>query len=156
MNNLSPNLLAQLFAQESNDPFLMLLTLSHPSFPAPIYLVNNSVNVTSRSNVYLAFPFTFKLPVDDGETAREVQIEFDNVGLDLVEWIRSVTDPIDVKMELILASIPDDVQVSLEELKIGNINYNQRRISARLYLDNFLNTELTSERYYPSNFPGLF
>ena len=155
-NALSPELLAQIFAQESDDPFLTLVTLSHESFDEDIRLVNNSENITSQGNVFLAFPMKIRFPVDDGETTRNFQIEFDNVSLDLIEEIRSVTTAIGVKIEMILASMPDVIQVSQSELSIQSLNYNKSRITANIILDNFLNTELTSEKYTPTNFPGLF
>lgn len=154
-NQLSNQLLKELFAQESGDPFLTLLTLSHPSF-STIYFVNNTEDIVSRGQTYTAFPMKLVLPKDDGESAREVSIEFDNVGLDLISEIRTVTTPIDVKLEMILASIPDDVQYSFEELKIQNIQYNKTRITARLFMDSFLNTEMTSEKYTPTLYPGVF
>lgn len=157
-NSLSPELLAQLYAQESNDPFLMLVTISHSSFAADIRLVNNSENIVSRGETFQAFPLKIRLPVDDGETNREVAIDFDNVSLEIIDEIRTVSsaERIRVKLEMILASIPDEVQMSLEELQILNVSYNKLRVSAKLGLDDFLNTELTSERYNPSNFPGIF
>ena len=154
-NSISAQLLAQLYAQESNDPFLMLVTISHGSF-STIRLVNNLVNVTSRGNTYTGFPMTVRLPQDDGESNREVQIDFDNVSLELVDELRSVTTPMDVKVEMVLASSPDDVQLSLEELKVRTLTYDKMRISARLVMDSFLNVEMTSEKYTPTNFPGLF
>lgn len=155
-NQLSPELLAQLYSQESNDPFLTLITLSHPSFPQDIRLVNNTENVTSNGLEFIAFPMKIVLPRDDGETNREVTIEFDNVSLELMTELRTVTTFIDVKLEMVLASIPDAVQMSFEELKIQSINYNKTRVSARLFMDSFLNTEISSEKYTPSNYPGIF
>ncbi len=156
MNNLSPQLIAQLLRQESDDPFLTLVTLSHSDFAAPIRLVNNSVNVISRGDTFIAFPMQIRLPADDGEKARDISIEFDNVSLELIDEIRSVTDEIGVKIEMVLASLPDEVQIELDELKIQSLNYNKSRISAAIVLDSFLTTELTSERYSPTNFPGIF
>lgn len=155
-NQLSPELLAQLFAQESPDPFLMLVTLDHEDLDEPIYLVNNTTNILSRGLTFMSFPMRIGLPADDGETARTVSIEFDNVSLDLINAFRTITSPAQVKLEMILSSIPDVVQIAIEDLEIQNIAYNKNNISATLVVDNFLNTELTSERYYPSNFPGLF
>lgn len=154
-NQISPELLAQLYYQNSDDPFLILVTLSHPSFTT-IRLVNNSENVISNGNVFQAFPMKIRLPVDDGETNREAQIEFDNVSLEILSEIRTVSTFIDVKIELILASSPDDIQISFEELKIQSVNYDKQKISARLFLDNFLNTALPSERYGATNFQGIF
>lgn len=154
-NILSPEVLAQLYGQESNDPFLTLLTLSHADFD-DIRLVNNTADVISNGLTYTAFPFKMTLPKDDGETNREVTIELDNTGLDLITAIRSVTDPIDVGIQLVLSSSPDSVQMSFQELKTSSISYDKNRVQARLFMDSFLNSELTSERYTPSIFPGLF
>lgn len=154
-NNLSAELLAQIFAQESDDPYLALVTLSHPDLTT-IRLVNNSVDIESRGNTFQAFPMKLKFPVDDGESAKEFTIEFDNVSLELIEEIRSVTTGISVTIEMILASMPDVVQYSQDELVIFSVNYNASRIVAKIILDNFLNTEMTSEKYAPNNFPGLF
>jgi hypothetical protein len=148
-------MLNQLFAAQSDDPFLMLVEISHPSF-ATLYFVNNTVNITSRGQEYLAFPMEIGLPADNPESNREVSIAFDNASLELIEEIRSVTSPMDVKIEMILASDPDTVEIELGELKIRGLTYNKSRIEARLYMDDFLNTELSSEKYTPSNFPGIF
>lgn len=156
MRSLTPELLAELYGQESNTPFLMLMTLSHSSFVETLYLVNNTVNITSRGTTFEAFPVKISLPVDDGESQREVQMELDNTSLELIDELRTVSTPIDVKMELILSSRPDEVQISLSELKIRNITYNRSRITAKLYLDDFLNTTFGDEKYNPSIYPGLY
>jgi len=155
MRTLSNNALAQLFFQESDDPFLMLVTLTHSSF-STLRFVNNVEDITSRGNLYSAFPMKITLPTDDGESLREVQINFDNVSLELIDEIRTVTDYIDVTIEMILASDPDFVEIEVGELKIKDVSYNQTSVSARLFMDDFLNTEMTGEKYTPTNFPGLF
>lgn len=154
-NQLSNAMLAQLFAQESTDPFLILVTLTHASFPT-VYLVDNSVDIISRGNTYIAFPMKIRLSPDDGETAKDIAIEFDNVSLELINEIRQVTDPIGVKIEMILASMPDVVQMQVDELKIASLSYNSSKVSASLIMDSFLTTEMTSEKYTPTIFPGLF
>jgi len=153
-NELSNELKQELFAQESGDPFLALVTLTHTTFTAR--LVNNTVDVISRGDTYLAFPMKIRLPVDDGETARDFSIEFDNVSLDLITQLRSVTGDIGVKIELILASHPDVVQMSHTDLLLRSVSYNSQRVSARIVLDSFLAVEMTSERYTPSIYPGMF
>jgi hypothetical protein len=154
-HNLSPELLAQLYGQNSGDPFLTLLTLSHTSF-SDIRLVNNTADIVSNGLTFTAYPFKLVLPRDDGDTSREINIDFDNVGLELVDIIRTVTDAIDIKLEMVLASIPNEIQMSFQELKIQSIVYNKHRISAKVFLDSFLNTEISSEKYTPSIYPGLF
>lgn len=156
MRTLSNTLLAELYGQQSSDPFLTLLTLDHTSFTSTIYLVNNTVDVVSRSNTYLAFPMRVAPPADDGRSDRRVSIELDNVSLELIAEFRTITDPIDATVEMVLASDPDTVEIEIGELKVGNIAYDAQRITAELYLDDFLSTELTSEKYTPTAYPGLF
>jgi hypothetical protein len=67
-----------------------------------------------------------------------------------------VVNPISVKIEIVLASLPDEVQIVYDDLKIRNVTYTKQRISAKLYMDTFLNVELGSETYSPSKYPGLF
>ena len=153
-NEISNELKQQIFAQESDDPFLTLVTLTHPFFTAR--LVNNTTDIVSNGFTFTAFPMKIRLPIDDGETSRDFTIELDNVSLELITNLRSVTTAIGVKIELILASIPDVVQMAHEDLQIRSIAYDSKRISAKIVLDNFLTVGLTSERYNPSNFPGLF
>ena len=153
-NGLSNELKAQLFAQESTDPFLTLVTLTNPSFTTR--LVNNSSDIVSGGFTFIAFPMKIRTPADDGETSKDFSIEFDNVSLELITAMRSVTGDIGVKIELILASLPSVIQMSYEDLIIRTISYNSKTISARIILDGFLAVQMTSERYTPSNYPGMF
>jgi len=154
-NSLSPELLRQLYAQESDDPLLLLVTLTHESF-SPIYLVNNVESIVSNGKTFEAFPMIIRLSADDGENQKEVQISFDNVGLDLIDEIRTVVTPISVSIDMVLASDPDSIQTSIGDLKMRSVIYSASRITAKLYYDSFLNVELTSEKYTPDTFAGLF
>lgn len=153
-NSVSSEMKAQMFGQNSDDPFLTLVTLQGQTFTAR--LVNNSVDITSRGNTFTAFPMKITLPVDDGQTARSFAIEFDNASLLLINSLRSVTGTIGVTIEMVLASMPDVVQFSFEDLIVTSVNYNASKISATIMMDNFLAVEMTSERYTPSGYPGLF
>lgn len=153
--SLSTDLLNEFYGQESADPFLMLITLYQSSF-GYLRFVNNSEEIVSNGMTFLPFPMKLTFPTDDGKTAREVEIEFDNVSLELIEEIRGSTKLIDAKVEMVLASNPDNVEIEMGELKIKHITYNQFTIRAKLRMDDFLNTELSSEKYTPTNFPGIF
>lgn len=154
-NEISTELKAQIFAQESDDPFLTLVSLSHPDFDT-IRLVNNSKDIISQGQTFQAFPMKIRLPVDDGETSRDFSIEFDNVSLELIESLRRVTTAISVRIDLILASMPNVIQMSHEDLVLKTVSYDAKKVSAKIALDNFLTVAMTSERYNPTNFPGLF
>lgn len=153
-NQLTPQLKAQIFAQESADPFLLLLTITTPT--QTYRLVNNSNDIVSNGFTFTAFPMKVTLPVDDGQSAREFSIDFDNASLLLVTGMRSTTDPIPVQVDMILASMPDALQISLTDLKIVATTYDGKKIASKIVLDNFLSVAMTSEVYSPSLFPGIF
>lgn len=155
-NELSNALKAQLFANESTDPFLQLVTLDHESFTTPIYLVDNSEEIISNGKTYSPFPMKIILPQDDSEAEKQVRISFDNVSRFLVDELRSITTPINIKIEMVLASNPNLIEIVLDDLQLRNITMTLQQIEGILVLDDFLRTELSSEKYTPSNFPGLF
>lgn len=157
MRDLSNNLLAQLYAENSDDPFLALFTLDHPDWVSPVYLVNNSESITSNGIIYEPFPIKISLPTDDGESIRKVELEFDNVSQELIDEIRTVTDnEISVDLQMVLASAPDIVEIEMLSMRIKSVSYNAQTIKASLFLDDFLNTELSCEKYTPTLYPGIF
>jgi hypothetical protein len=153
-NPLSNEVKAQIFSQESDDPFLTLVTLTHTTFT--VRLVNNSTDIISNGNTFTAFPMKIRTPIDDGESTRDFTIVMDNVSLDLIVNMRSVTGEIGVQVDFILASIPDVIQMSHDNLLVRSITYNASTISVNVVLDNFLSVSLTSEKYTPSVYPGMF
>ena len=154
MRQLTPELLAQLYGQTSNDPFLMLVTIDYNG--TYLRFVNDIQDITSNGEVYQAFPMRITLPAEDGETDRTVKIVFDNVSLELIDEIRTATTPLPVQIDMILASNPDLVQISVTDLKIKNVQVDAQSIQASLFLDDVLNIEVPSEKYTPTTAPGIF
>jgi hypothetical protein len=156
-NQISAQLIAQMFAQESGDPFLTLVTLTHPDFAGPVRLVNNQEDIISNGQTFIAFPLEITLPTDDDAgVAREISITFANTSLELVDELRSVQTPVNVQLDLILASTPDIIEFSFQEFKLRTVSFDQMSVQAKLFMDDFLNVELTSESYSPAIYPGLF
>lgn len=154
--NLSNKLKAQLFKQFSDDPFVALYTLSHPNFASTFRLAANTEDIVSNGFTYVFYPIDVSLPVDDGETVRKVELRLSNVDLSLIRELRQITTPVDVTMQMVLASDPDTIEYELPALKLSNIRYNSQEIVGTLTLDDILSKRLTSEQYTPKNFPGIF
>jgi len=153
---LSQKLIQAVLEPDTGEIFLMLLTFNHSTFPQPIRLVNNLEDIRSRGELYQAFPLELILPPDDGDTLPTVQITCQNASLELIDEIRSVQGPMSVKIELILASTPDWIEASIEDLRVATVQYDKSAIQMTCTVDDLLNTSFPKERYLPSNFPGLF
>lgn len=153
---LSQKLVRAVLEPNTGEVFLLLITFDHSSFSKPVRLVNNLEEIRSRGEIYQAFPLELTLPPDDGDTLPTVQITCQNASLELIEMIRSVQGPMSVRIELVMASTPDWIEASIEDLRVSTVQYGQAVIQMTCTVDDLLNTSFPKERYLPSNFPGLF
>src|SRR5579885_2175455 len=76
-------------AQETGEVFLLLLTLDHDELAAPIRVVNNTVDIVSRGNTYIAYPFQLELPAEDADQISSVRLSIDNVDRTIVQSLRA-------------------------------------------------------------------
>lgn len=152
----SANFIDAVVNQNTDEVFLFLVTLDHDDLVNPIRVVNNVENITSRSNVYTAFPFDLILPQDDGDTLPQVIISLSNVDLSLIDEIRSLNSSLDVTLEIVLASNPNYVEMTIEGMKTISIQYDAQKIEATCQIEDVLNLAFPKGAYLPSNFPGLF
>jgi hypothetical protein len=143
-------------SQNTDEVFLFLLTLSHADLTTPIRVVNNTEDIVSNGNVYTAFPFNLVLPQDDGESLPQIVITLSNVTLEFIDEIRALNGALDVKLEVILASSPNTIEMSIDGMKTYTINYDAQNMQATCQIEDVLNMSFPSEIYLPSNFPGLF
>jgi hypothetical protein len=155
--DLSANALKEIFSQQSSDPFLFLFTFTHPDYPGQFFrFVNNLVDITSRGDVYSAMAIKITLPVEDGNSIPTVMLEMDNVGLEILSEMRKVTSPFTVLVELILASDPSYIEMSVPDMLLTKLTYDASRLTGTLTSDNFMSQKIPGTIYSPQHFPGLF
>lgn len=72
-------------AHAVDDPqgFLLLVEINHPSFTAPIRLVQDNDDLIVGGITYVALPMQIQLPQDVAKEAARAKIVIDNVGRDL-------------------------------------------------------------------------
>lgn len=152
-------------AQETDEVFLLLLTLSHPSLPEPIRVVDNTVNITSRGHTYVAYPFKIDLPDDAPDESPRVRLEIDNVGVPddadplqrrVSDYIRAIDSPFTCALEIVLASTPDVVEAGPFEVKATSAEYDVMTVSAELGYEDLLNEPFPGDSFIPATHPGLF
>lgn len=152
---LSSRAIASGNAQQTDEVWLVLLTISHPELPEPIRVVNNNENVTSRGNEFIAFPFDIQLPGEDPDLPAKARLRIDNVDRRVVNTIRSITSPPSVTLEVVLASAPNTVEISFEGLVMREVEYDVSAVTGDLVFESIF-TEPITYTMTPSRFPGLF
>ncbi len=156
MRDLSTNALTAINSQETDEIFLTLLTISHGDLSTPYYFVNNTVDIVSRGNTFIAYPFDLPLPDSIGESIPNVSLKIDNVDRRIVDTLRSFLSPPSLKIEVVLASSPDIVELGPLDMIILKADYDVMLIEAMIVYDNNMMDLFPSDRYIPSLFPGLF
>jgi len=122
----------------------------------PLRLVDNLTDVVSNGNTFSAFGFSVEFSPNDGETLQTIQLVFDNTTLEMIDWIRSFTSPIPIKLETVFSGDLDYVEQSISELVIRSVKYDVKSITATLSADDDVNQLLPSDTYNSLDWPGLF
>jgi len=154
VSKLSLHAVDQMYKSYSDDPALMLFTLSFPNSNT-FYYVNNTEDVTSNGQLYTAFPFKFALPDDTNEEVPELVITISNIGLDLVDDLNENTDSITANIDIVFSSFPDFVEMSIQGMVLRKVVYDSRFITMNFGYEDILNVQIPSFTYSAKDFPGL-
>jgi hypothetical protein len=143
-------------AQNTDEVFLLLLSLDHDELAEPVRVVNNTENITSRGNLFVAYPFEVNLPDEDPDQLARVQLRIDNVDRVIIDSLRAITDPVTVSLEVIMASSPDTVEAGPFSMSLVSASYDTLLVTGDLVFEDVLNEPFPGGTYIPSDYPGLF
>lgn len=170
LSTLSPEAIKQLYSTDSDSSLVTLLTVYDIDNITPIItLADNylqrlsetdeeiTYGVRSRGRDYIFLPISISLPSEEqnGSPAR-CQIVMKDVTRYITPIIRTLTSPPKIKIELVLSSTPDLVEISYEELFISNFQYNSEQVSADLSSVELEREPFPAYSFTPQFFPGLF
>lgn len=153
----SPAASRNLLATSADEPFLVLLEISHPDLDEPIRVVNDTQDVTVESNLYLACAFRLTLPDDiDGQVPR-AQLEVDNIGRELTQWLEYSQGGKGAKCRIlqILRSEPDVIEFDMT-LDLSGLSIDNLAVRGTLGFVNTLDQPAVKVRFDPISAPGVF
>lgn len=143
-------------SEETDEVLLWLLTIKHVESGTTYRIVNNLDDIVSRGNTFMAMPFKFALPDDDGYSLPQVSIEIDNVGLELMDLIRSYGSGLDLTSELVLAATPDVIEYTIEGLTVRAVEYDAQMVTLQAQVEDLLNQRFPADDFLPRSFSGMF
>ena len=144
------------FSQETDEVFLVLVTIDHADLTDPIRVVNNTENITLRGDLYIAYPFNITLPDSREDTPPSARLQIDNVSREIGEAIRTMESPATVKIEVVRVGSPPFVELSFPEFALRDVNWDALTVSGELRVENFVNEPFPAGIFSPAGFPGLF
>ncbi|HOS41941.1 MAG TPA: DUF1833 family protein [Spirochaetota bacterium] len=154
--NTSATFQRAVFAQETDEVFIILLEISHADLAEPIRVCNNSKDIVSNGKTYTAFPFLTATASEHDDQLSTVPLMIDNVGREVVEAIRTITSAPDVTMSVVLASDPDTVEAGPWSYKLRDVRYNAQIVEGQLGHEDILNESYPEGQYDPAGYPALF
>ena len=151
---LSGTSLSALLAQQTDEPFIVLLTIV--GIENTWYLTNNSVDtIVPAGETYLQMPFDIILPDNVDGKSPQSTLSIDNVSRMLIDELRTYQTPLVVTIQVVRAKDPTDVLASWENFKMRQVSYNAMTVQGQLSRDIFIN-ELVGIIMTGGIFNGLF
>ncbi len=154
--NLSASARQAIFAADSGEAFVILLTFTHASLAEPIRVSSDAVDTVSRGHIYVAYPFELTLPDDDESRAPRARLIIDNVDRQIVAVLRELTTSPVLTLEVVRASEPDVVEAVFHDFRLRNVRYDSHVIEADLTIEDFTAEPYPAGSFCPSLFPGIF
>jgi len=153
-------------ANETGEVFDVLLTIDHPAIAdGPIRLASEGLEtlpvagvqgIVSRGNEFIELPFQFLLPGSaDNQTPNSV-LQMDNISREITAAARTITSPAAVTAEVVLASDPDTVEVSIDGFSLVNVQYDAFTVQGTISVELLEQRPFPSMNITPSGFPGTF
>lgn len=165
MRILSLNFRKALFAQESGEVPIFLLTITHKTLTAPILLTTDATQrLTTDPLAYgtISRGLTFKyagvditLPNEEDRAPPASKLTVQNVTRDLIPLARSISSPPSIKIEAVLQSALDAVEMTWPALDMTNLNYDMATLTFDLTMDSLVTEPYPAGRFSPAYFPGL-
>lgn len=145
----------QATAQHSDDPFLVLMTLTHATLADPIRIVRNRKNIVSNGNTFIAYPFEIDLPTDTAESP-QARITVANVSRSIGRALEALIEPPDCAIELVLASTPDTIERSWSSFQLTDASWDFKSVVGTLQQLGYWDEPWPKQRVTPTKFPGMF
>lgn len=139
------------------EKLLILLEISHPFLNTPVRLVNDSSDLLSNGENFIAMPFRVRRQDDIQGELPKVTLTVSNIGRTLVKWIDSTGGGKDAVVSVMLArrSNPDLIEERLD-LAIESVNISTEVIVFNLVVQNNLTKRAIKYIYDAKRTPGLF
>jgi len=148
---------ASVNANQTGEEWILLLTLNHADFGAPIRYARRATSFTSNGNVFSPFFFDLSLPDQTPDTLPRWNVTIGNVDQAALAELRALATAPDIQIDVVRASAPNTIEMTTGgDYKIKSISYGQEGIVAEISMEDLIGEGFPGGRILPSNFPGGF
>ncbi|HRF08488.1 MAG TPA: DUF1833 family protein [Xanthobacteraceae bacterium] len=123
----------QAIAQHAEDPFIVLLTISHPSLAAPYRFARNREKIISNGETFGAAYFEIELP-GDGDAAPQATITVANIDRRIGQALERLPadDNTICTIDIVLASTPDIIERRWEQFTLQEASWDSMALQGKV------------------------
>ena len=153
----SPAARRNLLATSADEPYLVLIEITHPDLEIPARFVNDTQNITVEGNEFFATAFDLTLPDDKQDQVPQARLSVDNVGRELTQWLEYSQGGKGAKCRIlqVLRSEPGVVEFDMT-LDLAGLSITPQVVSGNLGFKNTLMQSAVAVRFDPKTAPGLW
>lgn len=111
---------------------------------------------TSRGNNFIYAGVAITIPNEEDRSPPSSKLTIQNIDRDLIPTARSINTPASASIEIVLASDPNTVEVSLVSMDMVNLIYNAESLTFDLIIDSMQTEPYPAGTFSPAYFPGLY
>lgn len=136
---------------------LILLEISHADLVQPVRVVNDTQDITSNGDLFVALPFRCDLPEDFENQLPKARLVVDNVGRDLTYWLEvsGGGEGSSAHLMQVMRSAPDVVEWEIT-MQLTNVRISMGEVSGELSFENLFARPAAAVQYRPDTAPGVF
>lgn len=157
MRNYSSAARTNLLATSADEPFLILLEITHADLTVPVRVVNDVQSITSNGSEFIGCPFDITLPDDVSGQMPQATLEIDNIGRDLTQWLEYSRGGQGARCRImqVMRSDTDLIEFDMT-LDLNNMLISNTKVTGILGFENILNRAGTITTFTPKTAPGLW
>lgn len=146
----------KVYASETGEAFITLLTIEHAALNPPIRVCDNDVALPSNGETFVAYSFQVTWPKDRKNQATLAQIRIGNVDRKIIETLRPLVSAVTVTTQVVRASAPNVVEAELPDFELTKADYDGLLVQGDLNLESFANEPYPFQSFTPATHQGMF
>ena len=143
-------------ARESAEVLLTLVTVSHDDFQFTIRRVDNTEDVISQGNTFVARPTVVVLPRESDRSVRLGSVTLDDTDLEVSGQLRRVSTPPRVLIDIVRATEPNTIEKSFRHLECSGFSGAGTEAVLQIGLADYRREPFPGGSFNPETFPNLF
>lgn len=153
----SARFVAALTGAQTSEAPVLLVTLTHASWAAPLRFCEGGADLVSNGDTFLARAMSVSLPGESRDQgARRGRLALDDTDRAIVSFVRTAPTKPSALLQVVLAGYPDDVELSWPGLSVVAYAAGVDRLELELALRDDSVEIFPVQSFSPAPCPGLF